>query len=275
MHSQQAFVASRTLQLRTSWKLGTRPTSDRHNSQPVTLSSSARHLAVCTEKESQPPARKEVLVPPAISEAISQDAWPRLISDRRDNGTKTKQLQSKTGGHRTAKPWSYDPATSAALFTQRPFVILTRLLQVLSAAAVYAAFRVKQAGNGTAGATAWARSTPPSPSSTSTKTIFKSQPISSHSSTGSSSSLTDTDTATTTTSSSSGSALDEEQRLLCKLLTELGPVYVKLGQTLSARPDIVGVQTATALKKLQVCAAVGTYTEVSSSTCMILNQGGS
>jgi predicted unusual protein kinase regulating ubiquinone biosynthesis (AarF/ABC1/UbiB family) len=51
-------------------------------------------------------------------------------------------------------------------------------------------------------------------------------------------------------------SLEAEQSLLCRLLTNLGPVYVKLGQTLSARPDVVGDNTAAALSKLQVREAV-------------------
>lgn len=48
----------------------------------------------------------------------------------------------------------------------------------------------------------------------------------------------------------------EETRLplpsvLCNILTELGPVYVKLGQLLSTRPDLLGEAYIEALSELQ------------------------
>ena len=36
-------------------------------------------------------------------------------------------------------------------------------------------------------------------------------------------------------------------------MASLGPVSVKISQTLSQRPDIVGDEAATALKRLQTC----------------------
>lgn len=38
---------------------------------------------------------------------------------------------------------------------------------------------------------------------------------------------------------------------LCKALTRLGPTYVKLGQFLSTRPDLIGMELATVLESLQ------------------------
>ena len=39
--------------------------------------------------------------------------------------------------------------------------------------------------------------------------------------------------------------------VLCNLLTELGPVYVKLGQLLSTRPDLLSDDYIAALSRLQ------------------------
>ena len=39
--------------------------------------------------------------------------------------------------------------------------------------------------------------------------------------------------------------------VLCNLLTELGPVYVKLGQLLSTRPDLLSDDYIEALSQLQ------------------------
>lgn len=50
-------------------------------------------------------------------------------------------------------------------------------------------------------------------------------------------------------------ALDEAQRtrgkVLCDALSELGPVFVKVGQTMSQRKDVIGDEAASALKGLQ------------------------
>ena len=40
-------------------------------------------------------------------------------------------------------------------------------------------------------------------------------------------------------------------RVIRLALTELGPTFIKLGQLLSTRPDVVGVQLADELAKLQ------------------------
>ena len=41
--------------------------------------------------------------------------------------------------------------------------------------------------------------------------------------------------------------------VLCNILTELGPVYVKLGQLLSTRPDLLGDRKSTRLNSSHSC----------------------
>ena len=51
------------------------------------------------------------------------------------------------------------------------------------------------------------------------------------------------------------SAARQEGQLICNLLTGLGPTFVKLGQILSVRPDVVGEQLSQDLAQLQVRVA--------------------
>jgi ubiquinone biosynthesis protein len=47
-------------------------------------------------------------------------------------------------------------------------------------------------------------------------------------------------------------------------MEELGPTFIKLGQILSTRPDVVGVELANELQKLQTCVPADSLTQVSS-----------
>ncbi|MEE0939033.1 AarF/ABC1/UbiB kinase family protein [Methanobrevibacter sp.] len=47
-----------------------------------------------------------------------------------------------------------------------------------------------------------------------------------------------------------------------KVLEELGPAYIKLGQMLSTRPDLVGIEIAKELEKLRDDAAVASFDEI-------------